>query len=161
MITAYTDYFKNFAERHPDLNHADNEGEKAFFSIDFRELLSSFRNGIREKGLALYSLNFQSRFEQLGIERAEGGFVVMEYFDRNVEGAKASVYASTNDVVLSLIAEMQKDSDALHPLWKDSFQTLESFDKVPYQYEANSNYIGWLVTFNWKYVHEMRDYLID
>lgn len=161
MITEYSDYFKEFAGNHPILNEQGTEGERAFFSLDFTELLGNFRNGIREKGMALYLLNYQSRFEGLDLEQCEGGFVVMQWFDNDKQGAQIEALAATEAVVMSLIAQMQKDSNSVPSLFLDSFQNLDSFEKVVYQYQANNNYIGWLVTFNWYHQHNMSNFLID
>lgn len=159
MITAYTEYFEGFAENHPQLLHENTDGNRAFFTIDFMELLGSFRNGIKEKGSALYALNYQSRFENLNLEKFEGGFVVMSWFDKDSFESRKNAMSSTETIAKNLIAKMQDDSNRLHSLFLDSFQTLESFEKVPYQYQANNDYIGWLVTFRFYHSHRMSDYL--
>lgn len=161
MIAQYIEYFKNIAVNHPLLLHEDEHNKKSFYAIDFMELLGSFKNGIREKGLALYVLNYQSRFSQLGIEEFEGGFVVMSYFNKNLKGAKQGVYDLTETVVYQIIAQLQHDSNQLHPIWLDSLQHLDSFEKVAYKYAAHSDYVGWLVTFNFKQLHHMSQYVAD
>lgn len=161
MIAQYIEYFKEIAVSHPLLLHEDEQSKKSFFAIDFMELLGSFKNGIREKGLALYVLNYQSRFSQLGVEEFEGGFVVMSYFNKNLPGAKQGVYDLTEKVAYQIIARLQHDSNLMHPIWLDSLQHLDSFEKVAYKYAASNDYVGWLVTFNFKQVHNMNQYVAN
>lgn len=159
MIGQYIQYFKTLAISHPLLLHEDEHNKRSFFAIDFPELLGAFKNGIREKGLALYVLNYQSRFEQLGIEMVEGGFVIMSYFDKTLKGTKQDVYDLTETAAYQIIARLQHDSNLLHPLWHDSLQHLNSFEKVPYKYRVKNDYMGWLVTFQFRHIHNMKAYL--
>lgn len=160
MIAQYLQYFKTLAENHPLILHSDEHGQRAFFSVDFGEvLLGSFKNGIREKGIALYVFNYLSDFDGLHLEKARGGFIVMSYYNRNNKGELEAVYELTETIVYQIIARLQHDSNQMHPLWKDSLQHLNTYNKEPYRHGANADYVGWMVHFDFIHVHHMNNYL--
>lgn len=162
MIAQYLDYFETLASNHPLILHDEEHGKRGFFSINFGEvLLGAFKNGIREKGIALYAFNYLSDFQERNLEKPRGGFIVMGYYNRNQKGSLKAMYDLTEAITMQVIATLQHDSDQMHPLWLDSLQHLDKFNKEPYQYGANADYVGWMVHFDFIHVHNMKNYLAD
>ena len=154
MIEQYRNYFKHLAENHPALLHQDAKGKRTFFNINIEETQQQFRSGIKEKGTAMYLIDYTSNvFENRRI--AMGGFVIMTYCNpKGSQGEKYIAKALTETTVYNILGRMSYDSRNGEPLFNYSLDELNDISVVSFYYKADANYVGHLCTFkfadNWK-----------
>lgn len=149
----YSDYFKSFAEAHPDLQHQDEHGKRAYFSIHLEQLF----NGLKamRKGFGLYSIKYMWNIQD-GRDNYNGGFVVMGHTNPNNYEEVKQTERKAEHIAKQLLAKIRADSQSGNALFGYSMDELSSVRAEPYIYRADPKYVGWLVTFDFHHKFKLQ-----
>lgn len=148
LQTTYLDYFKHLATNHPLLLHSDEQGHQAFFSINIEETLGAFRSGIKNKGNALYLVEYSSEYVENIVEYS-CGFVVMGF--ANDVSSHQNTKAECEQITKDILSRMRRDSENGHAFFKRSLNSLSGINTAPYNYVASPEYIGQITFFKIKH----------
>lgn len=153
VFSNYIAYFRYLCEKHPDLLHAEQSGNRIFDVIALETAMGDFRTGIKAKDFAVRLVlpggsaggEVSNAFLSL-----TGGFVVMKSYSERKDGA--SKLDALNDSLLiaqDFLARMQHDSSLGVGPFAYGLNTLDAMQPgiQPRVAETSDFYAGWLVTF--------------
>jgi hypothetical protein len=156
MFADYVSYFKYLCEKHPDLLHAEQSGERVFEVISSEEAVGDFRAGAKGKSFIVRLIlpgGTAGGDESNAYVDLRGGFVIARYHSDRKDGKSAQLdaLAESYRIGTEFLARMMSDSNAGVPLFGFSAGTLEAMSPgvQPRLLVGDALYSGWIFTFRW------------
>jgi hypothetical protein len=156
MFQLYYDYFKWLCQLHPSIAHTDTN--KAFEVISVDEAFGDLRTAIGTNQYIFRLIDYtwglatDGGYEQ---QSKQGGFIVAKKVDKrnSVAAGRIAARNQCETVVNDFISHMVADSQAGHPLFGNSIDSIEllKLNVQPLLNTAEGSYDGLIASFSWNY----------
>jgi hypothetical protein len=156
-------YMKGIATHHPQLLHSDTEGQQAFHSDKFSDVLDGvFRKALKPTGFCMRyikpDITPQLDDSEGTLARAESGFLILKRIDDLLEADIEQAEQECSTIAKEIIARLMYDSRNGHELLMYSLNQLQqgSFREETIGFQDDGYWHGVLVTFQF-----MTEYIED
>lgn len=154
LLSEYVNQFKNYCINHPELQHADEEGERVFLVKSlFDYFAGAWREKLQEKKYVFVLILPNSSPSGNNYQNNNCGFSILHYHSEREETVdKITAMTNAQKVGISIIKRMVKDSINGAEVFEESFSSTEELGLTiePDEDAGDTGYSGYQFWFEFK-----------